>query len=237
MTPEMIFEGLVVSQDSQILSTMNRVLDGFSIKVDFCLRPSRALSMLSGHNVDVVVLDWENDNSALEIVDWISKTDASRKPTFMAIIDKPVNEYRSRELGLDFVTRKPLTTETGTRWMRTAYGKMVRDYRRYTRHGLMKAVSATKDGHRYFAITVLDIGEGGVGLITKENLQIGDNLKFALSLGTEVGSIQLMARILWTKHDNLAGAEFVGVSHSDLRILYRWLWAKCLIKRTRKVEA
>jgi hypothetical protein len=232
MTPEMVFEGLLVSQDPQILSTMNRVLDDFSIKVDFCLRPSHAVSMLSGHNMDVIVLDWDNDNLAMEIVDWMSKARAMRKPTFMAIMDTPMGEDRTKDMGLDFVTRKPLTKETGTRWMRTAYGQMVRDYRRYTRHGLMKTVSATKDDLRFFPVTVVDIGEGGVGLITNENLQIGDRLKFALALGGGGMSIQVMARVLWTKHDHLAGAEFVDVSQRDLRILYRWLWGKYQIKKT-----
>src|SRR5581483_4777198 len=109
MTPEMVFEGLLVSQDPHILSTMNRVLDDFSIKVDFCLRPSQAVSMLSGHNMDLVVVDWENDNLAVEIVHWMSKARAMRKPTFMAIMDKPISEHETKEMGLDFVTRKPLT--------------------------------------------------------------------------------------------------------------------------------
>lgn len=237
MTPEMAFEGLLVSQDPQILSTMNRVLDDFSIKVDFCLRPSQAVAMLSGRNMDLVVLDWENDDLALQVVDWMSKTSGVKKPTFMAILDHPMNEDQTKEMGLDFVARKPLTAESGTRWMKTAYGKMVRDYRRYARHGLMKAISATKDDNRHFAVTVVDIGEGGVGLITREDLRVGDNLQFALPLGGDEGVIHLRARILWTKHHHLAGAEFVNVSDSDLRILYRWLWRKCRVKKIRIEEA
>lgn len=233
----MVFEGLLVSQDPQFLSTMNRVLDDFSIKVDFCLRPSQAVSILSERNVDVVVLDWGSDNLALEIVNWMSKARAMRKPTFMALMDRAMNDDQSKQMGLDFMLRKPLTNEAGTRWMRTAYGKMVRDHRRYTRHGLMKAVSATKDGCRFFAITVVDIGEGGVGLITKENLQTGDTLQFALSLAGEGRSIQVMARVLWTKHDHLAGAEFVGVSQGDLRILDRWLCGRYQFKKTPGGEA
>ena len=46
----------------------------------------------------------------------------------------------------------------------------------------MEPVTAIDDNNRALSVTVSNIGQGGVGLITKENLGIGDVVSFFIPL-------------------------------------------------------
>jgi hypothetical protein len=210
---------------------MNRVLDEFAIQIDVCVRPSRVVDRLSENSVDLVVVDWEDQHIASEIVRKITDS-KGQKPTIMAIVDASIPVSEVKQAGAHLVMQKPITPESATASMKRAYSRMVHDYRRYARHAIMHAVSATRgcDG-LCLPVTVTNISEGGVGLLTKEKLGVGDQLEFPLTLPGAEEVIHIRARVLWTREPGMAGAEFTNIAHADLRILYAWLWSKCKIKK------
>lgn len=231
MTPEMTFAGLLVSQNAEVLSTMTRVLDDFSIETDVCSKPSKVRELLSQNSIDLVVVDWDDDNSASEIVRQVNNSCSPRKPTIVAIVDQPASVSRVKQAGVHLVVQKPLTPDSSKESMRKAYSRMVRDYRRHARYAVMKsAFLRTSDG-RSLVATITDISEGGVGLLTKDELAFGEVVKFSLLLPTAEKSIEVQARVLWRKQTGLAGGEIVELSPVDLRVLQDWLWHKCRIKK------
>jgi len=115
--------------------------------------------------------------------------------------------------------------------LKVAYRRMLHDHRRYVRHSLMTSVVAEGDGDRTIGITITNIGQGGVGLNTKEKLIIGDELSFPLLLPGERRSILIQARVLWTRDYGSVGCEFVSIPPVDLDILHEWLKGKSQVKK------
>jgi hypothetical protein len=95
----------------------------------------------------------------------------------------------------------------------------------------MVSVNASDDRNRPVPVTIIDIGDGGVGLITKSDLVIGDVLSFRILLVGAIREIYIQARVLWTKEYGRAGCEFVRIPPVDVTILHDWLKRKIQIKK------
>jgi Tfp pilus assembly protein PilZ len=108
---------------------------------------------------------------------------------------------------------------------------MMYDYRRHCRYAVMSAVSATDEAGRPLDVTVTDIGDGGVGLRTKEELKLGDTLSFRLSLPDTSRAIFIEARVQWSRQYGAVGCEFLRIPPVDLNILHDWLTRKNKVKK------
>jgi PilZ domain len=226
MTPDMAFECLLVSRNPQIVCTMNRVLDNLSISTKLCLSPSKALDVLREGSTDLFVIDWEEEAPASELLSEIQKHDFARKQTVVAV------SARERRIpGAHLVLTKPLTAEWGAESMRRLYSRMVQDHRRHARYALMIPVIATNGANRLLPITITNIGDGGIGLSTREEVATGDVLSFRILLPGARRPIYAEARVLWTREYGVSGCEFLRIPPVDLDILHDWLKSKCQIKK------
>ena len=225
MTPEMAFECLLISHDPVVFCTMDRILKDFSISTNICTTSSMASGLLEEGSTDLIVIDWAGESS-LELVQNVGKSRVKQKPTIVAIsTDDRVPP------GVHVVLRKPVTPESGAKSVKAAYSRMLQDHRRHARYALMTSVLATNENHRTFSLTVTNIGDGGIGLTTKEKVTIGDILSLRLQLSGAKKEIYIQARVLWTRQYGAAGCEFVRIPPVDLQIMYDWLKSKCRVKR------
>jgi len=220
----MAFECLLISRDPAVVCVMNKLLDGLSISTKVCLSPSRAFDQLAGRNTDLVIVDWDEDSA--ELLTGIRKSNGWRKPTVVAVSP---SDYPVR--GADIVLPKPITDSSGTKSLKAAYSRMLHDYRRHTRYALMSKVTMTDERGRSTEATILDIGDGGVGISTKEEFMVGDVLSFRLLLPSAVRTIYIQARVQWTRGYGAIGCEFLRIPPVDLNILHDWLTGKNQIKK------
>lgn len=222
MTAEMAFECVLVSRDPSVLCAMNKVLEKFSISTKVCFTSSKAADRLLESTADLVIVDCED--SAAELMETIHKCAPGQKPTVVAVSDQPV-------AGAHIILRKPLTGESCTESLTVAFRRMMTDHRRHARYAVMGCVTAENKNHRSVPLTVMDIGEGGLGLMTREVLAIGEILSFRLLLPGIQRSIYIEARVLWTRQYGAAGCEFVRIPPVDREILSEWLQRKCKVKQ------
>lgn len=225
MTADMAFECLLVCRDPAVFKTITRILRNLSICMNICLSPSTAFKVLVKGCTDLVVIDWEGEASS-ELLHEIWQWERWRKPTIVAISsqDCPIP-------GAHVVLQKPVTDESGLKSLKIAYSRMLCDHRRYARHALMTSLVATDDTNRKVPLTVTNIGQGGVGLNTKEKLMIGDELSFRLLLPGGKRDILVHARVLWTRDYGAVGCEFLRIPPVDLDILHDWLKCKSQVKK------
>jgi hypothetical protein len=226
VTPDLAFECLLVSKDPQVVYTLNHVLDNFSICTKVCLSPAKAVHELRSGSTDLVVIDWEEERSASELLHGIRAVDASHKKTIVAIA--PVDRQIP---GTYLVLKKPLTAESGTKSFKLAYIRMLQEHRRHARYAVLTPVIATIGRDRLVPVTITNIGDGGMGLSCKEPLTVGDVLSFRLLLPSARRPIYIEARILWTREYNVAGCEFVRIPPVDLDIFHDWLKSRCQVKK------
>ena len=225
MTPDIAFECLLVSSDPGLFGTIDRILRELSICTKICMRCSRAFDLLAKGSTDLIVIDWEGEASS-DLLHEIWSSGRTRKPTIVAIsaLDRPIP-------GAHVVLRKPVTAEAGAKALKTAYFRMVQDHRKYARYALMMSLIAIDETNRTVPITIVDIGDGGVGLSTKADLTIGDVLSFRLVLPGLNRDIYIQARVLWTREYGAVGCEFLRIPPVDIDILRDWLRRKSQIKR------
>lgn len=226
MTSELAFQCLFVSRDPNLFRMVARILRDLSISIEICLRPSKAAQILESSNADLVVIDWEGDESS-NLMQRIWK-DKKRKPTLVAIAsdDYPLP-------GAHIVIKKPLTEDSSTKSFKVVYQRMLIDYRRHVRHALMIPVLATTEEGTQISLTVTDIGDGGVGLCSRQKLSIGDVLSFRLLLPGAAREVLVHVRVLWSREYSRFGCEFLRIPPVDLMILHDWLKAKGRVKKPR----
>jgi hypothetical protein len=217
MTPEMAFECLLLAQDPAVFCTMDRILQDFSIRTNVCLTPSRVANLLAEGNTDLIVIDLESEDSS-ELMQQICESRIGQKPTILA-----VSATDCAIPGVHVILRKPVTPESGAKSLKAAYSRMLQDYRKHTRFALMTPVLASDENHRTLAVTVTNIGEGGVGLTSKKKLAIGSVLSFRVPLPGLRSEIHIQARVLWTRPYGAAGCGFGSIAPGDLQLLHAWL--------------
>ena len=225
MTPEMAFQCFVVSRDLALLCTMEPILRDFSICTDVCRDPSKVVNLLEQVRTDLLVIDLEAESST-ELLRQVNETHMRQKPTILAVsrMDRVVR-------GVHVVLRKPVTPESGLTSLKVAYSRMLEDFRTHTRFALMTSVLATDENNRTFSLIVTNVGEGGVGLATKENVAIGSILSFLLPLPGLKSEIYIQARVLWRREHGASGCEFVLTSPFDAQLLRAWLESRYRIKK------
>jgi hypothetical protein len=238
MTPEMAFECLLVSHDPAVFSTMDRILQDFSIHTNVCPNPSKAADLLADGGTDLIVIDLESEHSS-ELMHHIFESHMRQKPTILAVsaVDCVVP-------GVHVFLRKPVTPESGAKSLKAAYSRMLRDHRKHTRFALMSRVLATDDNKQTLWVTVTNIGEGGVGLTTnthigedgddlttQKKLAVGSVVSFQVPLPGLGSAIDVQARVLWTRPYGAAGCEFIRIPPDDLQVLHAWLESRYRFKK------
>ena len=108
---------------------------------------------------------------------------------------------------------------------------MLYDYRRHARYALLSSVQATNETHQSVDVTITDIGDGGVGLSSREEFVIGEVLRFRLLLPGAERPIYIEARVQWARNYGAAGCEYVRIPPVDLNILHDWLKSKAPVKK------
>jgi len=225
MTPEMAFECLLVSHDPAVFCTMGRVLQDFSIHTHVCSTPSKAADLLAEGGTDLIVIDLESEHSS-ELMHQIAESQMRQKPTILGV------SSADRVMpGVHIILRKPVTPESGAKSLRTAYSRMLRDYRKHTRFALMTRLLATDGSNRVISGTVTNIGEGGVGLTTQDELEVGSILSFGVPLPGSGTAIHIQARVLWARQYGVVGCEFAHICRGDLLVLHAWLESRYRFKK------
>ena len=225
MTADMAFECLFVSRDPEVFGTISRILRDLAISTNLCLSASKAFAQLAGGTTDLIVIDWEGETSS-DLLHEIWKSSVTKKPTIVAISTLGVSIP-----GAHIVLKKPLTAESGTKSLKAAYSMMLRDHRRHARYPLMISVDAADDSNRTVPVKITDIGDGGLGLVAKVDLIVGDVLSFRLPLPGATRGIYIEARVLWTRDFGRVGCEFLRIPPVDLSILQGWITCRSPIKK------
>ena len=236
MTPDMKFEGLLVSQNVQVLKGMLEILDDLSIDIDVCMYASRAIDLLTKRDIDLVVLDWADGNGASEVARKFGILNGRRKMTVAALVDDHLASKQAIQAGAHVLIKKPLTSKTRCEFRTQVYSRMVQEWREQPRYAVRWLVAAKDANDNAVPLTLMDLSEGGVGLLFSGNLLVGDVLKFNLLLHGTKQIIRFDARVLWTVTNNRAGAEFVNIPAADSDILRKWLHEKRVNKLNSGVD-
>jgi len=225
MTSEMAFECLLVSADPSVVGALSPLLKDLSIATDCCRHLSHISSRMSEGSTDLFVVDLDGSDCG-DAIREIRGAERYHKSTIVAVSTSAHNVS-----GADVQLRKPITREAGLQSLRTAYSRMVRDFRKHTRFAIMEHTLAKDENDLPISVVVTNIGEGGVGLTSPRKLKVGSQLSFETTLPDLDTQIHIRARVLWTRDYGAAGAEFVHLKPFDLHLLHAWLDSRYRLKK------
>lgn len=231
MTTDMALECLLVSRDPEVVGMTERILRNFSVCTTICLRASKVADRLAERSVELLVIDLEGDETHAVLFESLPNACGQWKPIVVAIT--ALGEPRQNA---HVVARKPLTLESATQSLKLAYSKMLIEHRRHTRYPVMISSVAMDKDNQAVRVVVTDIGYGGLGLRTAQPLAIGDVLACRFSLPDLKRTIDLHARVLWTRPDGVAGCDFFRIRPPVLCTLLNWLDCRNPIKATPSIS-
>jgi hypothetical protein len=229
MTPDMKFEGLLVSRDIHVLKEMTRIMEDLSIDVDLCMFSNRALDILGKREIDLLVIDCEDHGSASEILGALGSLSGSRRITTLAIVNGGIPGEPIRA-GAHVVVQKPLSDNFQVEFRDLVYARMVAERRQQHRYAVRWLVAAKDMNGNPVQVTVTDLSEAGIGFSFAGRVSAGDRLKLRVMLTGANQIIQFDARAVWTLRSNIAGAEIVSISAADSDVLRKWLKQKHEVK-------
>jgi CheY-like chemotaxis protein len=225
MTSEMAFECLLVSADPSVNRTLSPMLRDLSITTNLCQDPASISFHMNERSTDLFVVDVDGPHGD-EAIRQIRGAQRYHKPTIVA-----VSTSGQKVPAVDVHLRKPITRDSGIQSLRTAYSRMVRDFRKHTRSAIMQHTLAKDQSDMPVSIIVTNIGEGGVGLASHRKLAIGSQLSFETTLPGLDTKIHIRARVLWNRDYGAAGAEFVYLKPFHLHLLHAWLDSRYRLKK------
>jgi CheY-like chemotaxis protein len=225
MTPEMVFDCLLVSHDPAVVCVLDPILQDLSMSTSVCPDATEASDILRQVSTDLVVVDLDNEDST-ELVRRLGTSELHQKPTVLGV------SATDRVLpGVHVLLRKPFNQQSGMNSLRRAYSRMVQDFRKHTRFALMTSVVARDEQDRPISIMVTNIGQGGLGFTAKIKIVPGTVLSMRVPLSGLGHHITIRARVLWNRDYGAAGCAFVELTDGDGRLLRDWLESKYRIRK------
>lgn len=105
------------------------------------MSPSSALDVLGKRDIDLLVVDWDENNQGPEIVKTI-KNRVSRRVTIAAVVDPSRCGNDAIQAGAHAVIQKPLGSTSKWEFRTFAYSRMVAERREQPRYAVRWLVSA-----------------------------------------------------------------------------------------------
>jgi hypothetical protein len=117
-------DGLLFSNDTQVLCVMNDVLDNFAINTEVCGELTVAFDTVTHRRLGTVIVDWNGGHDATRVVRATRRSSPNSNSTIVAIVGEG-SETHALLTGTNFMIHRPADLDHATRCMRAAYGTML----------------------------------------------------------------------------------------------------------------
>jgi CheY-like chemotaxis protein len=215
-------DGLLFSNDAQVLCVMNQIMDSFAIKTEVCTEINSALDAVTHRRLDAVILDWNLANDPTRVVRSARKSSPNSNSTIVAMVDTK-SETHALLAGANFMIYKPVDLDHANRCMRAAYGTMLQERRRAARVSVDIPVTARVSELGILEARISDLSVGGLALQCGQPLQIDREVSLMFSLPGTNGVVRITGKIVNGNATGRAGVRFSFVPEEELTLLESWL--------------
>src|SRR6202167_1758090 len=232
----MTLQALLISTDSSASEIVGRVLATYGVAVERFSDLTTAIDRLRQQRFDALVVDFEDANSAAEVLTESSKLNSGNPPVTVALVAEP---SRARELlssGLHFVLYKPLSEEKAKAGLRAVTALLSGERRRAYRVPVQAPVELTLPDSRKAEGILLDLSETGMDVLTAESQTPGSLLNFRFHLPDGSLEIQAHGQVAWANPNGQTGVHFLDLDDSVKGHLQVWLLAAASVQRAGEEE-
>lgn len=222
MTPQIRLDGLLFSNDSQVLGVMNQVLGNFAIETEVCSEFGPAVDAVTHRRLDAIIIDWDGTSDPTRIVRSARKSSPNSNSTIVALVGDGA-ETHALLVGANFMIHKPADASNAGRCMRAAYGTMLQNRRRAARVRADIPVEARVSDVGIVNARISDLSIGGVALQCQRALEVNSEVLTQFTLPNSNRLVCIAGRVVNANSTGRAGIRFSFVSDHDLEALEGWL--------------
>jgi response regulator RpfG family c-di-GMP phosphodiesterase len=233
MKEQVQLDGLLFTNDTQVLSVMNQILKNFSIQTEVCSELDSALDAVKHRRLDAVIVDWDGAFDPIRVVRATRKSSPNSTSTIVAMVNDQ-SETHALLVGANFMIHKPTNVDHAKRCMRAAYGTMLQNRRRAARVPIDIPVVARVAGVGEVRARISDLSVGGLALQCGQPLQPTQEVLTQFSLPGHVDVIHATGKIVNANSTGRAGVRFSFVRDEDRNLLEGWLAVE--LRKLEKVE-
>jgi CheY-like chemotaxis protein len=216
-------DGLLVSDDSQVLSVMNQILANFAIGSEVCSEFGPALDAVTHRRFDTVIVDWKGAHNPIRVVHGARKSTPNSNTTIVAMVGESCEIQAALLAGANFIIHKPTSLEDARRCMRAAYGTMLHQRRRAARCPVdIPVIAAVAELGRLDA-AIVDISVGGMALRCSQALQFDWTVSLEFLLPGSNDLIHVVGRVVNPEGSRRPGVCFSFVPEEEFSLLVTWL--------------
>ena len=215
-------DGLLFTNDTQVLSVMNQILESFAIDTEVCGELDSALDAVTHRRLDAVIVDWDGGFDPTRIARATRKSSPNSNSTIVAMVNGH-SETHALLVGANFMIHKPTDIDHARRCMRAAYGTMLQNRRRAARVPVDIAVVARVAEVGEIHARISDLSVGGLALYCSQPLQINREVLTQFSLPGTTGVIHATGKVVNANATGRAGVRFSFVPEDDRNLLENWL--------------
>jgi PilZ domain len=222
MTQQLRLDGLLFSDDKQVVGVMNQILSNFAIQTEVCREVGSALDLVTHRRLDALIVDWEVTHDPTRIVRAARKSSPNSNSTIVALVHGG-SETHALLVGANFMIHKPADLEQARRCMRAAYGTMLQNRRRAARVPVDIPVEARVSDVGTISARVSDLSVGGMALQCSQPLQTNQGVLAHFVLPGSDRLIHVTGTVVNANSTGRAGLRFSFMPEEDLDVLEDWL--------------
>ena len=215
---------LLVSTDDSVADVLGRVLPACGIAMERFSDLASAVSHLQQQKFDAIIVDFDEPESASEVVEETRRLNPENPPVTVALIAEKAKARNLLTLGAHFVLYKPATEDSARAGLRALTALLRRERRRAYRVPVQAPVEITLPDNRKTEGILLDLSETGMDVLTAEPQTAGAMLqvKFQLPNGTELDGY---GQVAWANPNGQNGVHFIDLDDTIKSRLQVWLQA------------
>jgi protein TonB len=99
---------LLFSSDEGTAEPIRQVLAGLGVEGEYCSEPTAAMERVASQNYQIVIIDWDKQPEAGELLATARQRKASERPLTLAIVSDDSSVPKALQAGANSILRKPL---------------------------------------------------------------------------------------------------------------------------------
>jgi len=214
-------QAVVVSSDAVVLHSILAGLKDLGITSAVHAQTASALQTLTTQKTDAFFVDRELDPE-LSVLRGVRSSPSSRSAVAFAIVRRDCSADGAFRVA-DFVMDKPLAQPRVNRTLRAAYGIMLKERMRYSRHAMRTEATIVDSTNRKFVAQTSNISQTGIALECEAPLITRELVQLQFCLPAQQEKLSCKGQIIWTADKGKAGLTFTHMSSGDKERLASWI--------------
>ncbi len=216
---------LLVSADPATIQQFSHALRQLSISPDICAEVPDAIRALNRRKFDAVIVDLQLGKHSGQVLDEVLASASNRAAVTFAIGGGDAESTTALRKKSGFFLERPLSMNSICGTLKSAYGLILRERRRYFRCPVSIPVAIRRRSLPEVHCSSVNISEGGMALSTFVPLEPGEDVEVQFTLPDRIVRCLAESKICWWKTGHL-GVRFTSLSPECKSELQEWLSGK-----------